>query len=123
MSEPRYGSLEGEFLEQVEWMARVWSPRQLADAIRLLSERAERVRRHETDDEKRPEPETWQSIETFQDDGLVVVFNGHQSYVGYYQDGDGWFGEVDGELLRIDPPPTHWIRRPQNTSTEGDETT
>ena len=32
--------LEGDYLEQVEWMARVWTPRQLAEAVRRLSPRA-----------------------------------------------------------------------------------
>jgi len=55
---------------------------------------------------------TWMPIDSYRDDGeAVVVWNG-QPWLGYYQDPDGWFADVDGELLRIDPPPTHWVRPP-----------
>lgn len=55
--------------------------------------------------------EPWQPIETYSDDGEVVVWNG-QPHRAYYQDPDGWFADVNGELLRIEPPPTHWVRPP-----------
>ena len=55
---------------------------------------------------------TWQPIETHVDTGVpVVVWNG-QPWRGFYQAPDGWFADVDGEMLRIDPPPTHWIAEP-----------
>lgn len=59
-----------------------------------------------------PPSQAWQPMETYRDDGeVVVVWNG-QPWLGYYQDPDGWFADVDGELLRIDPPPTLWIATP-----------
>ena len=54
----------------------------------------------------------WQPIERYSDDGEVVVWNGHQAYRAYYQDPDGWFADVDGELLRIVPAPTLFIPVP-----------
>lgn len=53
----------------------------------------------------------WKAIDTFQDDGQVVVWNG-QPWRGYYEENDGWSADLDGELLRLDPQPTHWIEEP-----------
>lgn len=59
-----------------------------------------------------PPSEGWLPIATYPDDGSdAVVWNG-QPWRGYFQEPDGWFADVDGELLRIDPPPTFWIPAP-----------
>ena len=55
----------------------------------------------------------WREISEYMDDGEVIVWNGQQAYLAYYQDPDGWFADVDGELLRIVPEPTIWIRVPK----------
>lgn len=72
---------------------------------------------HRVADPRPARAEGWQPIETYADDGeVVVVWNG-QPYLGYYQDADGWFADMaDGDLLRIDPPPTHWTPCPPEGS-------
>jgi len=57
-------------------------------------------------------PQGWQEIGTCPDVGQeVVVWNG-QPWIGYYQEEEGWFADVDGEMIRIDPPPTLWLPAP-----------
>lgn len=58
----------------------------------------------------------WQPIETYSDNGEVVVWNGCRAYSAYYQDPDGWFADVDGVVCRIVPPPTHWLNPPAGGS-------
>jgi hypothetical protein len=64
------------------------------------------------------EPEKWRPIATCSDDGVVVVWNGRPYLGHYYQDPEGWFADVEGELLRIFPQPTYWIPAPLSGATE-----
>jgi hypothetical protein len=56
----------------------------------------------------------WQPIESYHDGAyMIVVWNGEREFFGFYQEPDGWFADQDGELVRIDPPPTHWMPLPE----------
>ena len=58
-----------------------------------------------------PASPQWLPIASAPKDKPVVIWNG-RPYLGYYQDADLWFTDVDGELLRVEPPPTHWMPLP-----------
>jgi hypothetical protein len=59
-------------------------------------------------------------INTAPKDQTIAVWNGEWWSPAYHSP-EGWCADVDGELLRIDPQPTHWMPLPAPPHQETDQ--